>query len=61
MKCAGCDVLLTDIEVVLKNKATGEFYDLCGDCLEAYKDALTEMEDDSGIIYQANWSTGLET
>jgi len=61
MRCKACDVMLSDVEVALQNKITQEYYDMCGDCLEVCQEALNELSDDSGIVYQGNWSTPLET
>ena len=39
MKCLSCDCILTDREAVRKYKS-GEFLDLCDDCLEPIKDQI---------------------
>lgn len=34
MHCRACDIELNDYEATLKDKETGEFYDLCSECLK---------------------------
>lgn len=58
MKCTACDILLTDVETVRKEK--GEYLDLCHECYKSSKEALSELVDDSGFIYDYNLS-GIET
>jgi hypothetical protein len=56
MRCTVCNTLLTDFEATRKDKRTGEFLDLCGECatylpissIDA-NDLLT-MELERGII-----------
>ena len=60
MRCAACDVLLTERELITKHPTTGDFMDLCTDCYTSYKEALAELVDDSGIVYSYNLS-GIET
>lgn len=33
MKCLECDAILTDKEATRKSKQTGEFLDICDECL----------------------------
>lgn len=51
MRCMSCNVALTDAESVRKNKATGEYYDLCRDCYQAYKQNLITLEDKFVVDY----------
>lgn len=60
MRCQGCNTLLNERELAHKNRITGEYDDLCHDCYDSYKKALSELIDDSGIIYKYNLS-GIET
>lgn len=50
MRCKACNVALTDKESVYKCAVTGEYYDLCGTCLEVSldfdEDEYTEYLDD---------------
>ena len=52
-----CDVLLTDVEVVLKDKDTGEYYDSCGNCLAISTEALEELEDTGEVQYGKSWGS----
>ena len=52
MRCGTCDKLLNEWESARKDPRTGEYYDLCGVCYTAYRSALTELEDSSGIVYK---------
>ena len=61
MRCRICDALLTEREIMLKDKQSGEHYDTCAVCLEAEREALYELMDDTGIDYCTNYSTGIET
>ncbi len=38
MKCLSCDVILSDREATRKGAVTGEFLDLCGNCLATIPD-----------------------
>ena len=49
MRCKACDTLLSDAESVLKDKKTGEYYDLCGNCLQASFEALEDLEQDWSV------------
>lgn len=56
MRCRACNKLLTDVETAVKDKDTGEYYDMCGTCLVVSKDALAELEDT--IEYGKSWVEG---
>jgi hypothetical protein len=45
MRCVACNKALTDRESVRKDSNTGEYYDLCGNCYQAYKGNLSTLED----------------
>jgi len=45
MKCAACDVLLSEAELLRVHPSTGEFIDLCGDCHGHYRAAVEELEE----------------
>ena len=49
MHCKACDALLNEQEVVLKDKATGEYLDLCGECYLASQEAVHEAWNDNAI------------
>lgn len=40
MRCRACDAALTDREATKKSAVTGEFYDLCSNCLSSVVDAF---------------------
>jgi|GEM_PF-3283838 len=41
MRCAACDVALTDYESTRKSLITNQYYDLCNNCFKTIKDDLT--------------------
>ena len=44
MKCQDCDCFLTDEESVRKDERTGEYLDLCSECLSnLYKDLNDDL------------------
>ena len=43
MKCRSCNVLLNDYESTRKNKQTGDYYDLCGQCYTSYMQCLADI------------------
>jgi hypothetical protein len=45
MRCTACNKALTDIESTRKDGRTGEYYDLCGNCYQSYRDNLVTLED----------------
>jgi hypothetical protein len=47
MRCRACNAELDDLESVRKDTETGEFLDLCSDCLSAVRYA--QFEDDFNI------------
>lgn len=51
MRCRACDVVLNEREVTKKDKGTGEYFDMCSDCYDAYKEALNELADASEIDF----------
>jgi hypothetical protein len=56
MRCRACNVLLEDYESLRKDKQTGEFLDLCDECLHTSNQTLfdmTEDEDDVTILHDA--------
>ena len=56
MHCQSCDAVLTDFEATRKNKKTGMFLDLCGECATFLPVSSVDMNDllvmelDRGII-----------
>lgn len=49
MRCKACDCELTDVEAVRKSPNTGDYYDLCTNCLsivmkDLYPDSWDEYE-----------------
>lgn len=46
MRCQACNDELSDIEATRKDITTGEFYDLCGDCLSSIRQSQAETEID---------------
>lgn len=60
MRCQACDCLLSDQEATKKSKITGEYYDLCSNCLsyvidnhEDYSDIINRLEE---LINETNSS-----
>ena len=51
MRCKACNVLLEDHEVTLKDKKTGEFLDLCGDCLHESNEAIFDQEQPEFAVF----------
>ena len=45
MRCQACNAMLDEFESVRKNKATGEYYDLCSPCLYVVKETIWETEE----------------
>lgn len=41
MRCAACDVELTDIDTSRKSTITGKYYDLCTRCFDSIRDQVT--------------------
>lgn len=54
MRCKACDVLLNDIEIVRKDKATGEYLDLCTGCFEVSETTVWEMTETSEIVVDSD-------
>lgn len=52
MRCGTCDKMLNEWEAGRKDPSTGEYYDLCGLCYNAYRLALAELEDTTGVRYK---------
>jgi len=44
MRCLACNSELTDHEATWKNRETGEFYDLCGECYGIVKETTLVTE-----------------
>jgi len=40
MRCKACDTILNDWELTRQDKSTGEYLDLCSECLSASNEAL---------------------
>jgi|TARA_E500000318_G_scaffold45781_2_gene43251 hypothetical protein len=51
MRCKACNVLLEDREVTLKDKKTGEFLDLCGECLHESNEAIFDQEQPEFAVF----------
>lgn len=45
MRCRACNTELTDIESVKKDAATGEYVDLCLDCLITVRETVRELDE----------------
>jgi len=45
MRCIACNVELNDYESTRKDALTGEFTDLCGDCILSVKDTVRELDE----------------
>ena len=50
MRCRGCNKILSDVELKVRNKHTGEFEDLCGDCRYMSHAEETPLEDLGVVI-----------
>jgi len=51
MKCKACDTLLSEPDLVRKDKFTGEYMDLCGVCYLESQAALYEAQSDNSMDY----------
>ena len=51
MRCRSCDVILADYELTRKDKDTGEFLDLCSNCLTHSNEASYNVSLDVDIEY----------
>ena len=61
MRCGTCDKMLNEWESGRKDPKSGKYYDLCGVCYTAYREALVDMEDQKhGITYEPRYGP-LET
>lgn len=47
MRCLSCDCLLSDKEATRKGTHTGEYLDLCDDCLSTTDIEYFDIHDDS--------------
>jgi len=45
MRCRACNSELTDIESVKKDTTTGEYVDLCIDCLVTVRETVRELDE----------------
>lgn len=48
MRCKACNDILNDYELSRKDRETGEFLDLCGNCLTASNYAMLNYDIDTG-------------
>lgn len=61
MRCQDCNCNLTDEESTRKNEQTGEYWDLCNKCLDAfYRDTnfdllVLDEDDESYITNESGW------
>lgn len=44
MKCQACDCLLSDYESTMKSATTGEYLDMCTNCLSYIKEEITIID-----------------
>lgn len=44
MRCKACDKMMSDYEATRKDKLTGDFLDLCGQCNQASTQAYSDFE-----------------
>ena len=51
MRCKSCDVILAPYELTKKDKETGEFLDLCGNCLTYSNEASYNISLDVDIDF----------
>ena len=49
MHCRACDALLSDREITLKCKTTGEYLDLCSECYLHSQEALYEAFSENSV------------
>ena len=45
MRCKACNVLLEDHELKRKDRVSGEFLDLCDECLHESNEAIFQQEE----------------
>ena len=48
MRCKACNRVLEDRDLARKDRETGEFLDLCGECLVVSNDAISHFHDWEG-------------
>ena len=46
MRSQACNVMLDQFEEVRKDRATGEYYDLCNECLGTVKQSVFELQEE---------------
>jgi len=46
MRCRACNVELNDQESTMKDHITGEFFDLCGECLTVSRNTELELDEE---------------
>jgi hypothetical protein len=44
MRCLACDAELSDYESTRKSAVTGEYFDLCNNCMSTIKDDLSIID-----------------
>lgn len=49
MRCKACNVILTDQELKLKDKTTGQYLDLCGECYMHSQEAVYDAMVDNSV------------